>query len=226
MQNAHLRLGLLEYQRMTEKISTRIRVRVDRYVGEDRQAHLLSVFGNDSDVGAITAAVHEKATFTLTFPDNTTREISLGERASCYKGAVTLSDRRHPVRHLLAVSEELHTNGGVGRTMLLRYQQDETWASLVSFLGLPAEPSWAHHVLGVMEEKERIKELEGIGCQPVLLSATTEEVLAWIGEGLRSHALRFPEMGGPVVWPQFSLRELLLATASTLSSVDGHVANV
>jgi hypothetical protein len=67
MQNAHLRLGLLEYHRMTEKTSTRIRLRVDRYVGEDEQSHLISVFGNDSDVGAITAAVHEKATFTLTF---------------------------------------------------------------------------------------------------------------------------------------------------------------
>ena len=69
MENAHLRLGLLEYVRMTEKTSTRIRLRVDRYIGEDRQAHLLSVFGNDSDVGAITAAVHEKAAFGLTFPD-------------------------------------------------------------------------------------------------------------------------------------------------------------
>ena len=69
MENAHLRLGLLEYVRITEKASTRIRLRVDRYIGEDRQAHLLSVFGNDSDVGAITAAVHEKATFSLTFPD-------------------------------------------------------------------------------------------------------------------------------------------------------------
>jgi len=34
MQNAHLRLGLLEYHRMTEKASTRIRLRVDRYVGK------------------------------------------------------------------------------------------------------------------------------------------------------------------------------------------------
>ena len=69
MENAHLRFGLLEYVRMTEKASTRIRLRVDRYIGEDRQAHLLSVFGNDSDVGAITAAVHEKATFNLAFPE-------------------------------------------------------------------------------------------------------------------------------------------------------------
>jgi hypothetical protein len=40
MENAHLRLGLLEYVRITEKASTRIRLRVDRYIGEDRQAYL------------------------------------------------------------------------------------------------------------------------------------------------------------------------------------------
>ena len=205
MQNAHLRLGLLEYHRMTEKTSTRIRLRVDRYVGEDEQAHLISVFGNDSDVGAITAAVHEKATFTLTFPDGEVKEVSLGEHASCYKGAVSLQDRKHPVRHLVAVSEALYTNGGVGRTILLGYQRDQAWATLVSFLGLPAEPSWAEHVLGVVEAAERIKPLDGVGCQPVLISATTEEVLEWIGEGLRSQHLSFPERNGPIVWPRHIL---------------------
>ena len=206
MQNAHLRLGLLEYHRMTEKTSTRIRLRVDRYVGEDEQAHLISVFGNDSDVGAITAAVHEKATFTLTFPDGEVKEVSLGEHASCYKGAVSLQDRKHPVRHLVAVSEELYTNGGVGRTILLGYQRDQAWATLVSFLGLPAEPSWAEHVLGVVEAEERIKPLDRIGCQPVLISATTEEMLEWIGDGLRSKSLSFPVKNGPIHWPQLPLR--------------------
>ena len=201
MQNAHLRLGLLEYHRMTEKTSTRIRLRVDRYMGEDEQAHLISVFGNDSDVGAITAAIHEKATFTLTFPDGEVKEVSLGEHATCYKGAVSLADRKHPVRHLVAVSEALYTNGGVGRTILLGYQRDQAWATLVSFLGLPAEPSWAEHVLGVVETEERIKPLDGIGCQPVLISVTTEEVLGWIGHGLKSQALVFPVINGPILWP-------------------------
>jgi hypothetical protein len=86
MENAQLRLGLLEYVRITEKASIRILLRVDRYIGEDRKAHLLSVFGNDSDVGAITAAVHERATFNLAFRDGTTKDVSLGEHASCHKG--------------------------------------------------------------------------------------------------------------------------------------------
>ncbi len=209
MQNAHLRFGLLEYQRATEKISTHIRVRVDRYVGEDRKAHLLSVFGNDSDIGAITAAVHEKATFTLTFPDGASKQVTLGENPSCYKGSIGLADRKHPVRHLVVASQELHANGGVGRTILLRYQREEAWATLVSFLGLPGEPTWADHVLGVLEKEGRIKDLDGIGCRPVLISATTEELLDWIGHGLRSRTLNFPEKNGPVAWPSFSLGQVL-----------------
>ncbi len=211
MENAHLRLGLLEYVRMTEKASTRIRVRTDRYMGEDRQAHLLSVFGNDADVGAITAAVYEKATFTLTFPDGTTKDITLGEHASCYKGAVTLPGRKHSVRHLLAVSEELHTNGSAGRTLLLRYRREEAWATLVSFLGIPADPAWADHILGFVEKKRRIEEIDGIGCAPVLISATTEEILEWIGNGLRSGALSFPGKGGPILWPRYTVETMLTA---------------
>ena len=208
MENAHLRFGLLEYVRMTEKASTRIRLRVDRFIGEDRQAHLLSVFGNDSDVGAITAAVHEKAAFNLTFPDGTTKDVSLGEHASCYKGAVTLPGRKHPVRHLLAVSQYLHTNGTAGRTILLRYQREEAWATLVSFLGLPADPSWASHILEIVEGKKRIEEIDGIGCQPVLITATTEEMLEWIGHGLRSQTLAFPNSNNPIRWPRTSIDTL------------------
>lgn len=212
MENAHLRLGLLEYVRITEKASTRIRLRVDRYMGEDRQAHILSVFGNDSDVGAITAAIHEKATFTLTFPDGATKEVTLGEHASCYKGAVTLPGRKHPVRHLLAVSQELHNNGTAGRTLLLRYRREEVWATLVSFLGLPADPAWANYLLAIVERKKRIEEIDRIGCEPVVISVTTEEMLEWIGAGLRSHALAFPTMSGPIRWPKVSVPGLFLPT--------------
>jgi hypothetical protein len=213
MENAHLRLGLLEYVRFTEKVSTRIRLRVDRYMGEDRQAHLLSVFGNDSDVGAITAAVQEKATFTLTLPDGASKEVTLGEHASCYKGTVALPGRKHPVRHLLAVSQQVHTNGTGGRTLLLRYRRAEAWATLVSFLGLPADPAWGDHIIGVLERKKRVEVIDGIGCEPVLISATTEEVLEWIGEGLRSGVVAFPSETGAVAWPQWSIAELLKPTS-------------
>ena len=211
MENAHLRLGLLEYVRFTEKASTRIRLRVDRYVGEDRQAHLLSVFGNDSDVGAITAAVHEKATFIITFPNGAEKEISFGEHASCYKGAATLPGRKQPVRHLIAVSQHLHANGSAGQTILLRYEREEAWATLVNFLGLPADPNWGEHILRIIESKRKVEEIDGIGCEPVQISATTEEVLEWVGEGLRTGSLSFPEEAGPIIWPHCPLIRALQA---------------
>ena len=69
MQNAHLRMGRLEYRRNSGSTNTRISVHVDRYVGEGDDAHLISLFGGDAEVGAITAAIYEKHTFTVTFPD-------------------------------------------------------------------------------------------------------------------------------------------------------------
>jgi len=210
MENAHLRLGLLEFVRFSEKTSTRIRVRIDRYIGEGRQAHLLSVFGNDSDIGAITAAVHEKACFSLTFPNGEGKEVSLGEHAACYRGSVSLPERKHPVRQLVAISKELHTNGSAGKTILMRYVREEAWTILVSFLGLPAIPEWANSILGIVEAKGRIAEIDGIGCQPVMISATTEDLLDWIGQGLRSRALLLPDLQGPIVWPKCSLTEALI----------------
>jgi hypothetical protein len=65
------------------------------------------VFGNHSDIGAITAAVHEKACFSLTFPNGEGKEVSLGEHAAGYRGSVSLPERKHPVRHLVAISKEL-----------------------------------------------------------------------------------------------------------------------
>lgn len=81
MENAHLRMGILEYDRHTEKIATRIRVRISHYAGVNGGAHLISIFGNDSDVGAITAAVYEQARFKVTFPIGKTQDVALGEGA-------------------------------------------------------------------------------------------------------------------------------------------------
>ncbi len=209
MQNAHLRLGLLEYHRVTEKTSTRIRVRVSSYIGEDEQAHLIGVFGNDSDIGAITAAVHEKAYFTLTFPDGTIKEITLGEHASCYRSSVILPGRKHPVRHLIAISEQVHANGSVGRTILSCKSNAEVWAWLSTFLGLPAVPEWAEHISGILEAEGRFQPLDGIGCDPELVTVTADEMLAWISTALKSGAIVFPEENGPVKWPKHSLLETL-----------------
>ena len=88
MENAHLRMGRLEYRRNSGKPDTKIFVHVDRYVGDGEGAHLISLFGGDSEVGAITAAIHEKHIFTVTFLDGSRKVVSFGPGAICYRGSI------------------------------------------------------------------------------------------------------------------------------------------
>src|SRR5450631_4396170 len=115
MQNAHLRLGQLEYLRSTTTIQTRVRLHVDRFVGEHEQGHLLSVYGGDAEVGAIAAAVYEGHSFSLRFPDGVSQKISMGQDASCYRAGIVVRGRRHSLRHLVIASQALMRTGQRGR---------------------------------------------------------------------------------------------------------------
>jgi hypothetical protein len=53
--------------------------------------------------------------------------------------------------------------------------------------------------------KKKIEEIDGIGCEPFQVSATTEEVLEWIGEGLRSQMLVFSDSNSPIRCPRYSI---------------------
>jgi hypothetical protein len=206
MENAHLRMGVLEFERHSEKISTRVRVRISQYIGEAEEGHLLSVFGSDSDVGAITA-VHEQAHFRLTFPDRREQDMSLGERAACYRGSISMPGRKQPVRHLIALSEEIRGLGSMSRTYVLQFDPVDAWTAIVQRLELPAVPDWAGYMMEILKKNDRIKELDSIGCLPVVMSAGTEEVLQWMEAGVVAGDLQFPKKNGPIRWPCVPLSE-------------------
>jgi hypothetical protein len=183
-------------------------------MGEDDQCHLLSLFGGDAEVGAIIAAIYEKHSYTLRFPDGKSREICMGEDASCYRGTVTVPGRKHSLRHLVAISQALHTNGAAGKTYLLNYDRTLAWAALVSFLGLPADPRWGGWIMERLWSDKKVEELHGIGCEPVAVLATRECLIEEISRGLRGGELGFPEGNGPILWPSFKVRDALKPAAT------------
>ncbi len=193
MQNAHLRLGQLEYLRSATTIQTRVRLHVDRFVGEHEQGHLLSVYGGDAEIGAVAAAVYEGHSFSLKFPDCTGKKISMGQDATCYRTGIVVRGRRQSLRHLVIVSQALHSNGAAGKTYLFNYERTTVWATVASLLGVPANPRWAKWILERLEDEKEVVELQGIGCDPVLVSATRDSLLAAISEGLKQGSLGFPE---------------------------------
>jgi hypothetical protein len=221
MQNAHLRMGRLEYRRSTGKTDTRISLHVDRYVGEAEDAHLISLFGGDAEVGAITAAIYEKHTFTVTFLDGSQKVVGFGPDAICYRGSVNMQGRKQALRHLIAVSSSLHANGSAGRTFILHLgpnSRELAWATLVSFLGLPADPRWSGPILEAMWTEKKIQRLDGIGCTPAAIQGSRDELLARLGKARSLGLLLFPEKNGPVLWPRYTIEQALKAASLAMSN--------
>jgi hypothetical protein len=71
--------------------------------------------------------------------------------------------------------------------------------------GATCRSDLGHHIFWIVEGRAKIDEIDRIGCQTVLIAATTEEILEWKEDGLRSRSLSFPARNGLIVWPRFVL---------------------
>ena len=152
MKNAHERFGVLEYTKRMKDTTTRIHLRLDRFIGEvedgrNGKAHLISVLGGDSDVGAIWAAVIEQNHFTVEAPGIEQFTAGLGEDAKCFRGTITIAGRK-PIRHLVAISAELAktlpgADPGGKRTILCDNDPTFVLYRLSQRFGLPVVPEWA-----------------------------------------------------------------------------------
>jgi hypothetical protein len=209
MKNAHERFGVLEYTKRMKDTTTRIRLRSDRFVGEVEsegtcKAHIISVLGGDSDVGAIWAAVIEQNHFTVEAPRMDPLTASLGEDAQCFRGTITIAGRR-PIRHLVAISAELaKTRPGMdpeGKRTILS-DDDPTFVlyRIAQRFGLPVVPEWAAWFSQELSQRGAITPLVGVGCSPVLVRGSKKVFLKWIGRALRQKRITFPEGNTPVCW--------------------------
>jgi hypothetical protein len=213
VENAHERLGALEFTRALKDTTARVRLRLDRMVaevtrkGRDGRFHLLSVIGGDSDVGAVWAAVQQCQVFKVTGSSlDAPLELSLGEKAECFRGSISVPGLKRPVRHLVAVSAELAgTRLGAAtvsnRTILCDDDAVFMLYRLSERFGLPVVPEWAGWFAGELRRRRMITPLAGIGCSPVLISGRKINFLAWMSRGLRRGAIKFAESNGPVDWP-------------------------
>jgi hypothetical protein len=208
MKNAHQRFGRVSYVRRTEKTATNIRVHLDAFVGEDPgKAHLVSVIGGDSEIGALAAAFANGDPFTVIEPSGKEAIVSLGEKPLCFRGSITVMGQKRPLRHLVSCSQEL-VEASADRKLLLVNDDDMfIWSSLVCHYGLPATPEWGAWILGQLNRDRRIQPLPGFGYNGVVVRASRKYLLVLLRRGLRSQQLRFPDKNGPVEWPEVHLRK-------------------
>jgi len=198
VKNAYLRFGKLVYIRRSEKTTTNIRVHLDAFVGEERgKAHLVSVAGGDTEIGALAAAFANGDLFTVIDPVGKESLVSLGDRPLCFRGSILIPSRKRPLRHLVSCSQELADAQCDGKLLLVSDDEMFIWSSLVGHYGLPATPEWRPWTLEQLRRERRIQLLPGFGYAGVAVKATRKYLLALVRRGLRSKHLNFPGVVAP-----------------------------
>lgn len=209
MKNAHTRIGLIELSVERKATLTRVRAFFDRFAKDDEQTHMVSIFGNDAEVAAFSAAIASDLPLMVTTPEGENHTLRLGEKPVAYRGHIQIPGRPKPVRHLLALSQNILQNGMNGKVYLLDSDPALVWATVISFLGLPATPEWAAEGVKWLSQTGKIKEMQGHSCSPLVIEVSREDLLGWIGDGVRSKLLPFPKENGPIFWPRYSLSDIL-----------------
>jgi hypothetical protein len=212
MKNAHLRLAQVEYSVQSKNWSTRVQVWCDRLATEDSTTHMLSLFGNDSEMAAVSGAISSNSRLTAKLPDGSRLELFMGEKPTTYRGHLSIPGRTRPVRHVLCFSEALMQNGTAGSVTVLHNDDTLIWATVISFLGLPAMPEWAGAGVQMLRNTEKIREITGFNCSPVTVTTSREELLKWIGSQVKEKLLFLPDAEGPVIWPAYGINDLLSAS--------------
>ncbi len=182
---------------------------MDRFVGEiekqgNGRAHVLSILGSDSDVGAVWAGVNEHSVFTVEGAGIDPIRVTVGKDAQCFRGTIAIAGRK-PIRHLIAVSADVaKTPAGADpegkRTVLCDDDPTFIFYRIAQRFGLPVVPDWAGWFKEELRRHDALHALVGLGCSPVLVTGTKTMFLKWIGRALRQKLIRFPESNGPVRW--------------------------
>jgi hypothetical protein len=220
MKNAHLRFGWLTYVKSTEKTTTSIELRLDRFIGEvlpepprQAKAHLISVIGGDTQIAAVSAAISLGDRFMVEAPGVQPIRICLDRNAQCFKGSVPLAGRKKPLRHLIGLSEEFassNVSASSGRTLLACSGSRFIWSSVAHIHGIPGIPEWADWFAGELDSHKAIVRALGIGCDPVLVKGEKEQFLDWLSWGVESEAIKFPAETGSIRWPSLSLQDIFV----------------
>jgi hypothetical protein len=225
MKNAHLRFGWLTYVKSTEKTTTSIKLRLDRFIGEvlpnpprQAKAHLISVIGSDTQISAVSAAISMGDRFMVEGPEVQPVRVCLERNALCFKGSIQLAERKKPLRHLIGVSEEVASSSlfaGSGRTLLAGSDKRFVWASVAHVHGIPGIPDWADWFAEELGMRSAIIPALGIGCSPVIIKGDKEAFLDWLSWGVESGAIRFPAETGSIRWPALSLEDIFTQALSS-----------
>ncbi len=205
-------MGTLQFRKVTRDTTIDVRLWMDRLIAEREddaharaKAHLISVFGGDQEIAAISAAVTEESCFEVHGPGIPALTVALGADAETFRASISVPGRKRPVHHLVAISKELALTRAGGepkarRTVLCANVPSFVLYRLAVRFGLPVLPDWSEWFHRELTRRRAIQALIGLGCEPVLVSGTKKRFLAWIGQGLKRRQIKIPDGLDTPLW--------------------------
>jgi hypothetical protein len=197
VKNAHDRFGYAEFGKKLKDTTTLIRLNVDCFIGEcpedgSGQGHLLSVVGTDVEVAAIWAAIGNGESVHIGGPDMKRQTFNFGDKPKLHRGTLKIAGRKRPVRHLVAVSAVLNSQADSGRIILKDNSPEFILQGIANFHGLPLLPAWSDWLHLRLQREKGIQPLVGLNCDPVAITGTKQELLTWIGAGVKRREIHIP----------------------------------
>jgi hypothetical protein len=203
-------MGKLTFTRQTKDHSTNISLYMDRLVAEPRAdrsesaaLHLVSVFGGDQEIGAIAAAISD-GQYLHIHAHGGDFAGTMGEKPVLYRASLQIPGRKRPVRHLVAISQELFkttlgADGEARRTILYDDAPSFMLHRLAVRFGLPILPEWADWFYGELNRRGMIEDLIGLNCSPVAVKGNKIRMLRILSQGLRRRTIQLPPATGEAV---------------------------
>lgn len=212
MFNAHQRIGRLVFKKITDNSTSEIRVFCDRMLlSQDGKIGLLaSIFGSDTDVGALLAAAKSNETLIFKYPDGHETQPFVMTEPSIYRSSIMLPGRKNAVRHAVLASSEL-TEQSVFQDINYVLSKDIhlIWAFLAERLALPVLPEWAETIVPILDKYGIITEIEGFNCSALCINANRENIMTYVSTALQLGKISFPDTNGPTIWPSFNVSSVL-----------------
>ncbi len=198
-------MGTLQFHKVTRDTTIDVRLWMDRLIAEHEdgahgraKAHLISVFGGDQEIAAVSAAVAEEGCFQVHAAGIPAVTVTLGADAETFRASISVPGRKRPVRHLVAISKELASTRAGGdpkakRTVLCSTTPGFVLYRLAVRFGLPVLPDWSDWFHKELTRRRAFQPLIGLGCEPILVKGTKKRFLAWIGHGLKRRQVQIPD---------------------------------
>jgi len=172
---------------------------------------MLSIFGNDSEMAAVSGAISTNARLTAKLPDGQRLELFVGEKPTTYRGHLSIPAVSDPSGTSSASQRHSCRTAPMDQSRSFTMTTPSSGQQSFRSLGFPPCP------VGLARRPNAAEHREDSGDHRIqLLSGHSDHHARGASEvdwlQVEKKYLSLPEVAGPIIWPVYGIKDLLSAS--------------